>query len=127
MRNDILPTGAYLIRNKSTSKVLHIPKPDVATIVGHPLLAHDRDEIKWRDQQIWWVERLPEDEQGDIAVEAELEAVYSITNTASGLSVEVGGESLEQGARIGVFGAHGGYNQRWKLKRAPNAPEPNQW
>lgn len=43
--------------------------------------------------------------------------VYSITNTASGLSLDVGGASTGQGASVSAFPGHGGYNQRWRLTK----------
>lgn len=113
MATEIIPTGAYVIRNKKTSGALHICCADVAAVSGSQTVAYSRDEIKFREQQIWWVERLPEYED-DTAHEQG--PVYSITNTASGLSLDVSGASTTNGARVTAFPGHGGYNQRWRLR-----------
>lgn len=64
--------GAYVIRNKGTSSVLHAQNP----CGDHNLLAHAQDERAHFSEQIWWIEPLPdyEDDHG---------VVYSITNPAS--------------------------------------------
>lgn len=118
MATEIIPTGAYVIRNKKTSAVLHICSPDVAAVPESQTVAHPRDEIKFREQQIWWVERLPEYED-DTAHEQG--PVYSITNTASGLSLDVSGAGTANGVRVNAFPGHGGYNQKWRLRGVQDA------
>lgn len=118
MSDETLATGAYVIRNKGTSKVLHISKDDVAAVMDSSIVLHNRDEIKYREKQIWWVERLPENEDEDVAV-------YSITST-TGLSLDVGGEGTHKGASIMAFLSHGGYNQRWRFLGGQDAAGENE-
>lgn len=85
--SDRIITGAFIIRNKKRSTVLHIEKSDVSAI-GSTLLAHEQDESKFSNQQIWWVELLSDYENP----EPEKGPVYSITAPASGMSLD-----MEQG------------------------------
>lgn len=118
MTDETIPTGAYVIRNKKNSTVLHICDAHAAVIKCGQIVIHNRDEIKYRDQQIWWVERLPERED-DTAHEQG--PIYSITNTASGLSLDICGAQTRNGILVHVFPIHGGYNQQWRLQGALSA------
>lgn len=118
MTDETIPTGAYVIRNKETSTVLHICEANVAVIKFGQTIVHNRDEIKYRDQQIWWVERLPEHED-DTAHEQG--PIYSITNTAGGLSLDIYGAQTGNGILVHSFPTHGGYNQQWRLQGVPSA------
>lgn len=73
--NNQIPTGAYIIRNGGGS-VLAADGAAFAQLSS--IIISKEDEIKYRDQQIWWVEQLP-DTKGDGD-----EMICSITNASSG-------------------------------------------
>lgn len=77
--NSQIPPGAYVIRNKRTSSVLHIKDNPFDT--WSRIFVSEQDENMYRDRQIWWIEQLPGCE-GDGE-----EVVYSITNTPSGMAL----------------------------------------
>lgn len=79
---DSITAGAYVIRNKKTSTVIHIEKTDVASGAEAELVAFKQDEDTYKNQQIWWIEPLLNHEDSD-------GPVYSITNPASGKSLEI--------------------------------------
>lgn len=81
---DRIIAGAFVIRNKKRSTVLHIEKSDVSAI-DSSLLAYEQDESKFSNQQIWWVEPLSDYENP----EPEKGPVYSITAPASGMSLDL--------------------------------------
>lgn len=120
MTDEIIPTGVYVIRNKATSTVLHICDAHVDTIEFSQMVVHCRDEIKYRDQQIWWVGRLPEHEDSPAHEQG---PIYSITNTASGLSLDIYGGQILNGTPILAFPIHGGYNQQWRLQGVSSGDE----
>lgn len=82
------PTGAYVIRNRKTSTVLHTQYPDVKH-QDTSLQAYQQDESKFADQQIWWLEPLADYNGAD----ADKGAVYSITSPGSGKSLDANPES----------------------------------
>lgn len=77
--SDRIIAGAYVIRNKKTSTVLHVKAG-----TGE-LLAYRQDESKYQNHQIWWIEPLCEYEDH----EPEKGLVYSITNPATGKSLDM--------------------------------------
>lgn len=76
MEANEIPTGAYVIRASRTSTVLEIQ--ETSLLNWSWVVISEQDENNRRDQQIWWIEPLPTDED-----DAE-EVVYSITSIASG-------------------------------------------
>lgn len=78
--SDRIIAGAYVIRNKKTSAVLHIAK-----LGSWELLAYEQDESTYKNQQIWWIEPLPDYEDH----EPEKGLVYSITSPATGKSLDI--------------------------------------
>ena len=118
--DDRIPTGAYVIRNKQTSLVVHLPVSDVATAHNSKVVAFDQDEHQYRDQQIWWVEALP-DYEDDGSAEKE-GWLYSITSACNGTAIDVKGER-SGGRPLHTFPAHGGLTQRWRLQRVSNDQE----
>lgn len=74
MTNQI-PPGAYIIRNGKGS-VLEIHGPAFAHWSW--TIASEENEVQFRDQQIWWVEQLPDSKDDD------REMICSITSTSSG-------------------------------------------
>lgn len=78
-----LPAGAYVIRNRETSTVLHIPHPDAIDQGTISVQARQQDEGQFKDQQIWWVEPLAEYD-----TDSEKGMVYSITSPGSGKALE---------------------------------------
>lgn len=78
--SDRIIAGAYVIRNRKTSTVLHIEE------VGKcELLAYRQDESVYQNQQIWWIEPFPDYEDH----EPEKGLVYSITNPGTGMSLDM--------------------------------------
>lgn len=78
--SDRIIAGAYVIRNKKTSTVLHVGRPGTTE-----LLVYRQDESMYQSQQIWWIEPLCEYEDH----EPEKGLVYSITNPATRMSLDI--------------------------------------
>lgn len=81
--SDGITTGAYIIRNRKRSTVLHIEhyaKRDCSN-----LLAYEQDEGNYGGQQIWWIEPLCDHDDK----EAEKGVVYSITNPSNGGAIDM--------------------------------------
>lgn len=77
--------GAYVIRNKEVSTVLHIRDMHINrayTSSGDSWVvqARQQDECTFLNEQIWWIEPLAEYD----GAEFDQDLVYSITNPASG-------------------------------------------
>lgn len=83
-----LPTGAYIIRNRETSTVLHAQSSEIGIHDATSVLANQQDEGQFKDQQIWWVEPL-----ADYAANSSKSLVYSITSPGSGKALEANPES----------------------------------
>lgn len=81
MSNQLAPPfpGAYYIRNKKTSTVLHT---DQVGFDSHSRVLTYNQEVKFGNQQIWWIEPLP-----DYADKTE--PTYFITNPGSGRALDV--------------------------------------
>lgn len=84
----VAPTGAYVIRNRKTSTVLHIQYPD-AKHQDTSLQAYKQDESQFADQQIWWLEPLADYNGAD----SDKGVVYSITSPGSGKSLDTNPET----------------------------------
>lgn len=82
--SDRIPTGAYVIRNKHARTVLHLvmPQPDGRESISD-VVALDQDENKYHDQQIWWIEPLPQEEEPEGSSGSQGSLFYSITNPCS--------------------------------------------
>lgn len=87
---DTISAGPYIIRCKNTSTVLHVKDPDVRTDWS-PVISHAQEENLYQDQQIWWIEPLPNSQDK----EGKEEAIYSITNTPSGKVLGAHGTSVK--------------------------------
>lgn len=128
MSDRIIP-GAYIIRNKKTATVLHTDK---LYFKGSSSVLAYKHEVKFANQQIWWIEPLPnyEDNEGP---------VYSITTPASGRSLDVNpGEGTayisvsgecrligwdldpDKAYCLCAFKHHGEAWQRWRIKNCIN-------
>lgn len=77
-----LPTGAYVIRNCMTSTVVHTQYPE-ASHTKTSVHAFQRDESTFKDQQIWWIEPVPNRD-----AESEGGLVYSITSPGTGKALD---------------------------------------
>lgn len=77
---DKITSGPYVIRNRHTSTVLHIEDSTFHSNYSK-LVAFEQDENQYRDKQVWWVEPLPDPEDGE-------GVVYSITNTSCRKSLD---------------------------------------
>lgn len=82
--SDTIIAGAYVIRNKKTLTVLHIEKAGPKNGFSG-LSVCEQDERRFTNQQIWWIEPLPDYEDH----EPERGTVYSITNPASGKALDI--------------------------------------
>jgi len=103
-----LPAGAYVIRNRGTSTVIH-NNDDVTT--------SERDEEHHRERQIWWVETSPSlGELGD-----KIATVYRIGNIGKGVSLDV--HSCEDRSKVIAFPNHGSPWQLWRLEKQPECTD----
>jgi len=98
------PLGAYIIRNRYTSTVIH-------TDDGVTVKSSSRDEEHQRERQIWWIEAIAGPE-GD-----ETKVVYRITNIAKDISLAVSGGSCEDKSEVTVHSTHGAPWQLWRFER----------
>lgn len=79
MSDQLVLPGAYYIRNKKTSTVLHTDK---VYFDGESRVLAYNQEVKYGNQQIWWIEPLPD--YADMT-----EPTYFITNPGSGRALDV--------------------------------------
>lgn len=79
----VVPAGAYVIRNRKTSTVLHTQHP-YAKLQDTSLQAYQQDESQFADQQIWWLEPLANYNGADSGKGV----IYSITSPGSGNSLD---------------------------------------
>lgn len=94
--NDQIRTGAYVIRNKRTSGVLHIEdqNPTKTTSI---VISFQQHENRYREQQLWWIEPLPYSEDKNYSEEV----VYSITNISAGMALDLNPE-IKDGKKLGM-------------------------
>lgn len=80
---DRIRTGAYVIRNKRARTVLHLlaPGPSERETTSD-VVALAQDENKYHDQQIWWIEPLPDEEVAG-AEAVGRSCFYTISNPCS--------------------------------------------
>ncbi|RPB06552.1 hypothetical protein P167DRAFT_569101 [Morchella conica CCBAS932] len=97
-----LRAGAYIIRNKYRSLVLHAQIAEFGKEEGSSVVVIGRDESVYRYQQIWWIEPIPYQEHINS---------YMITNTGTGQALELTGGKLEINKNVG------GARQRWWIER----------
>lgn len=83
-----VPTGAYIIRNRQTSNVLHAETANAVSEGTTTVEAHKQDECQFNHHQIWWVEPLAE-----YTTDSSKGLVYSITSPYSGKALEANPES----------------------------------
>ncbi|KAF8248497.1 hypothetical protein K440DRAFT_660799 [Wilcoxina mikolae CBS 423.85] len=118
---DIIPPGAYIIRNIKTSTVLqNNPKDnyDVSCIT-----AAEQDEEKYREQQIWWVEADPGYEELNAREDKTTKegGVYRISNIATSQSLDSGGDT--QGKPVVGYPTHGAPWQLWRFRKRQSPEE----
>lgn len=83
--------GAYYIRNKKTSTVLHTDK---VCLDGDSRVLTYNQEVQFGNQQIWWIEPLP-----DYADKTD--PTYFITTPGSGRALDVvPGECISSNATL---------------------------
>lgn len=99
------PPGAYVIRNRATSTVIHVDGGNVTTT--------PRNEERHREQQIWWIEAIP----GLDDFHDEAAAVYRITNIAKVISLDIYGGHPFDITKAAAYRSHGAPRQHWKLQR----------
>lgn len=76
-------TGAYVIRNKHARTVLHLQAPGLKEReITSDVIAQPQDENKYHDQQIWWIEPLPDEEAAGVEALGG-SCFYTITNPCS--------------------------------------------
>ncbi|KAL7272655.1 hypothetical protein RUND412_004527 [Rhizina undulata] len=97
-----LPTGAYIIRNKNVNMVLRMCERDVS--------AFHLDSHRHREEQIWWIEPLPEYED-----ELEDGGIYTISIIPRSFSIDAK-QDRSPGAQISVHESHGELWQEWRIK-----------
>lgn len=108
---DKITPGAYVIRNRHTSTVLHIKTATINSDYS-PVLAFEQDENQYRDKQVWWIEPLPDSENDEEG------ALYSITNTSCGKSLDNAGSKSVCAAK-----PHGAFWQTWRIRRVESDDE----
>jgi hypothetical protein len=111
---DIIPSGAYVIRNKETYAILHFKKDEI-----YSATASEQDEEKYREQQIWWVEADPCYEELNASEEkTENEGgIYRIANISHSQSLEVLCGRCDNGTHAVVRSTQGAPWQLWRLRR----------
>ncbi|KAL7269458.1 hypothetical protein RUND412_007884 [Rhizina undulata] len=98
-----LRNGAYVIRHRYLGYVLHCGE--------QALTGNRRNENLYRNQQIWWVERIPNEfNTGDSDGSGDSGELYSITNIAMGKAIEMG-----EGGEITAKLPHGETSQQWRI------------
>ncbi|KAF8532925.1 hypothetical protein BDD12DRAFT_867822 [Trichophaea hybrida] len=111
---NIIPAGAYVIRNRETPAVLHYKKEETLSASGI-----EQDEEKYREQQVWWVEADPCYEELNAREEktAKEGGIYRIANIAHSQSLEVLCGRLGNGSHAVVRSTLGVPWQLWRLRR----------
>lgn len=107
--DDKFPTGAYVILNKHHSTVLHVKDVNVEKHNLSSVALFGRDENRYRNHQIWWIEPLPlEEDTGE----------YSITSISTGWALDVmAGGWGRVGKELIAKKPDGGEGQVWRIQR----------
>jgi hypothetical protein len=112
-----IPPGAYIIHLKDTHLALRNARFDSAIVTPKDdkcVVLDSQNEIRSREAQIWWIERVPGYEDDEQEEEA---GVYTITHTSSGRGLEVGRSSTPEAPKCYVRPGRGQPEQQWTLKR----------
>jgi hypothetical protein len=114
--SDIIPTGAYVIRNRETSAVLEITYNQGKLASVSPT---DQDEENKREQQIWWVEADPCYDELNAREEktAKEGGIYRLSNIAHYQSLDLLRGSCSNGTPVVGNKSHGAPWQLWRLRR----------
>lgn len=83
---DGITAGAYVIRNTSNSKVLHLRDRVPGQYEYVQVVDLKQDEKRHRERQIWWIEPLPDVEYDERNLNR---TMYSITNVFYRVSLEL--------------------------------------
>ena len=110
-----ISTGAYIIRNKQTSTVLHV-QPNRSSM---PVIAGERDEGVHRESQIWWVEPLPT--QATEGTDSKEGILYTITSLAYG-ALDLPQGIFGTGVKIQAYPRNGAPWQQWRLRAEADNP-----
>lgn len=97
-----LRAGAYIIRNKYQSLVLHALVSEFEEQQGLPVVLMGQDESAYRCQQIWWIEPIPYQEHSNS---------YKITCAGTGQALENIAGQFEISKNVGTV------QQRWRIER----------
>lgn len=92
--------GAFLIRNRKTRKVLHLLNPKDK--ISYPVVTFDRDEEKYRNEQIWWIDVVPGC-SAPTGQDKPTDTYYTISNLAFDYHLDVFAAGSNDGAAVGAF------------------------
>ena len=111
MEKDLIQRGAYLLRLWDTGFVATSSKVNPAE--GYKdVKTENKDEAKTRERQIWWIERVPGDEEND---EHPIRQKYTITHCGNGRGL------VRRGQKASVCRMHGKPEEHWNF--APELPQ----
>ena len=113
MANDAIQRGAYLLQLWDTEWVAtssSASPPDTGYI---DVKTKGKNEATTRERQIWWIERVPGDEEND---ENPIRQKYTITQCGSGRGL------VGRGRKVLAYEIHGKPEEHWNF-----VPEPPQF
>lgn len=113
--SDTVPAGAYILRNKRSATVVHLQSTPNNAATDNSVVAHTQAEEQFRDQQVWWIEGVPD---GTLPGEPSSSTVrYTITSLASGRSLALASNSKGLGVHIKGSEASGAPWQQWIFRK----------
>jgi hypothetical protein len=125
-----IPAGAYVIRNRATSTVLHnnggSVNFDQPRSIG-TITAVEQDEEQHRERQIWWIEANLgyEDVNSRDEKTAKEGAIYRIVTIATTKSLDSGSTLTcsDRGTQIVAYRSHGSPWQLWRFRKLPQSSD----
>ena len=112
MRNDSIQRGAYLLQLWDTELVVASQRESPLDTGYIGVVAGWMNEVKFRERQIWWIERVPGDEEND---EHPIRQKYTITHCGSERGL------VSQGEKALVYRMQGKPEEHWNF--VPEIPQ----
>jgi len=106
MEKDSIQRGAYLLRLWDTGFVATSPSVLPSDTRYNDVKTESKDEARNRERQIWWIERVPGDEEND---EHPTRQKYTITHCGSGRGL------VRHGQKASVYRMHGKPEEHWNF------------
>jgi len=113
MGNDLIQRGAYLLQLWETERVATSSSASLPDTGYIDVKTETKAEATTRERQIWWIERVPGDEEND---ECPTRQKYTITHCGSERGL------VRREKKVSVYRMHGKPEEHWNF-----VPDPLQF